>query len=296
MKYWPIAVLISLAVIAVGAIQWVQKGDAKYGIDFHGGTELVVNFDKPTNVGVLRDTLDNAGFKGAVIQRFEETAEEFSIRVRSEEGNTASKKVREALKNVKDNSFTVQKDDYVGPIIGDQIRKDGLTALGLSFVMLLIYITVRFEFSFALGAIVAVVHDVLVATSLFLVSGRELSSAALAALLTILGYSLNDTIVIYDRVRENSIEFGKNTRKDKAGKDFSLASIMNLSLNQTMSRTILTSLTTLFVSLTLLFFGGGAISDLAFTLVVGIVSGTYSTVFIACPVVLLCRTLLHQRK
>ena len=179
----------------------------------------------------------------------------------------------------------IQKEDFVGPVIGEQIRTDGMTALGVALFIILIYISVRFELRFALGAIVALVHDIIITSGIFVFSGREISAAVLAGILTIIGYSLNDTIIVYDRIREN-IEKDIKKFGIKKGAGTSLVQLINLSINQTLSRTILTSLTTFFVVFILWLFGGGAVSDLAFTLVIGVVVGTYSSIFIASPVLL----------
>ena len=205
-------------------------------------------------------------------------------------------KIRDALAAIEGNSFELLKQDYVGPVIGEKIRSDGLKAMGIALVCILVYISFRFEWRFAVGAIIALIHDVTITTGVYVFSGREISAAVLAALLTIIGYSLNDTIIVFDRVRENLMESlkQKKGKKKKNSEDEgmgsldgeSLPGVLNTSINQTLSRTVLTSFTTLFVVLTLWLLGGGAVADLAFALVIGVMVGTYSSVFIACTSVL----------
>ncbi|MCB0359619.1 MAG: protein translocase subunit SecF [Bdellovibrionales bacterium] len=295
-------VVLSFVVIGLSLWEWQAVGLKKYGLDFVGGTEVVVRFDPAVSIGAVRSAVEKAGVENAVVQELEVASgegSEFSIRVKlpphanpatgAEEDDANSKmpdRIVAALRNIPNTSIELRKEDYVGPTIGDEIRQSGLTALALSFLGLLVYLTIRFEMRFAFGAMFAIVHDVMVTAGIFVLSGRELSASVLAALLTIIGYSLNDTIVIFDRIRENvqrTYKKGGADRKITVGKDF--LELINISISETLSRTLLTSLTTLFVVATLLALGGSAMSDLAFTLFVGIITGTYSTLFIACPVV-----------
>ena len=212
---------------------------------------------------------------------FEAGTNEFSIRIKAAKGADTPKKVTEAIAKMENSKFTLSKQDFVGPIIGDEIKQAGLSAIAFALLGILAYISLRFEFRFALGAIAALTHDVIITTGVFVFSGKELSAAVLAAVLTIVGYSLNDTIVVFDRVREN---INKSLKKGK--KKIELIPLINTSIGQTLSRTLLTSLTTLFVVLTLWLTGGAALVDLAFTLVIGVIVGTYSSIFIACPTVI----------
>ena len=282
--------LLSFALITLSIVFWFKSGNNKYGVDFLGGTEVVVQFDSNVSIGDLRKTVKDAGISGAVVQAFEGGNRDFSVRVKGEKSDDIANKIRASLADIKDRTFTLLKQDFVGPIIGEQIRIDGIKALILAILGILAYITIRFELRFAFGAIAALVHDVIITTGLFIFSGKEISAGVLAALLTIIGYSLNDTIIVFDRVRENLIEKRKE-KKDSRSKietasTSSLANLINLSITQTISRTILTSLTTLFVVTTLWLFGGGAVTDLAFALVIGVIVGTYSSIFIACTVIL----------
>ena len=284
---------ISLLIIAVSIYTWFDKGMGKYSIDFVGGTDIVVHFENFIEIDQVRTTLEKGGIEGATVQSFEHGKGDFSIRLKAEKGSEAGKRIRELLSEIEGNSVSLLKEDFVGPIIGEQIREDGIKAMILSMICILLYVSFRFEWRFAIGAVVALIHDVIVMGGLFILSGGEVGAALLAAALTIIGYSINDTIIIYDRVRENLTWAYKGEDKKRQStekkqlSEMSLSQIINLSINQTLSRTILTSLTTMLVVLALWLLGGGAVRDLAFALVIGLIAGTYSTVFIACPVVML---------
>jgi preprotein translocase subunit SecF len=285
--------LISLGLMVASVVIWIQAGSAKYSVDFVGGTDVVVKFENPIKIGEVRSTLVAGGITGSTVQSFEEGTLEFSIRLKSDKGEDTGKKIQEALKGIEGNSFELLQQDFVGPIIGEQIRQDGIKAMVIALICILFYISFRFEWRFALGAIAALVHDVTITSGLFVLSGHEISASVLAALLTIIGYSLNDTIIVFDRIRENvglAYRDEKRSKKKKEGKEdlgaMPFSELINLSINQTLSRTVLTSLTTLFVVTTLWMLGGGAVADLAFALVIGIVVGTYSSIFIASPMIL----------
>lgn len=289
---------VSLSLIAFSIFQWASSGSEKFSVDFVGGTEVVVKFKDQTSTGEVRDSLTKAGIQGAVVQSFgegsfNEGSHDFSIRLKGSGSDLDTGNViKEALLNMSPNTYELLKQDFVGPIIGEKIRSDGLKAMMIALVCILLYVSFRFEWRFAVGGICALVHDVIITSGIYIFTGRELSAAVLAALLTIIGYSLNDTIIVFDRVRENLGESQKKSARKKSENEekslsqLSLVELVNLSINQTLSRTILTSLTTLFVVTTLWLLGGGAVADLAFALVVGVVVGTYSSIFIACPAVL----------
>ena len=274
-------------------------GDAKYGIDFAGGTDIVAAFKDPVRIGDVRAALEKAGFGEATVQAFQGKGKdnlEFSIRVRSEQKSDTGKRIRDALQTIPGNTVNILQEDYVGPIIGEQIRRDGLIAFFLSLLGILVFISFRFESRFAIGAIIALFHDAVIAAGIYVFFGYEVSAGLLAAILTICGFSVHDTIIVFDRIRENmtlaykQVGDKKKAKKQGEGKDLSqmtLAEIMNLSINQTLSRTILTSVTAVLVSLTLWYFATGAVSELCFALTVGIIVGTYSSIYIASPIVLL---------
>jgi len=286
-------IVISILLTAWCAYEWVSTGQNKFGIDFLGGTDVVASFEEEIGSTRIREALLNAGIKDSTVQAFETNsfggkAKEYSIRVKGVEKEGSANVVKNALNSL-NAKYSVMREDFVGPIIGEKIKKDGYKAIIFAIIGLLIYISYRFEFVFAVGAIISLAHDIFMAAGIFLFFGGEIGASVLAALLTILGYSVNDTIIVYDRIRENLNlrKTGKGVKVgDKSIRDFTLSDIINLSVNQTLSRTILTSGTTLFSCLALWFFGGGAIADLAFVLTIGVITGTYSSIFIAAPVIL----------
>jgi SecD/SecF fusion protein len=277
------AAILSLTLIAGTWFFFIQKGQDNFGVDFTGGTAIRFRFDDKQPTEAVRTVLDEAGIKDAAIQYHRELAaagasavpETLEVKVRYEDGAVALDAVKSAFAA---QGYTDISNDTVGPQIGEELKKKGITALALALLGIIIYISVRFEFAFAVGAIVALLHDVLITIGIYCLFGRQLSLPIVAALLTIVGYSVNDTIVVFDRIREDiKLLHGKASYRE----------IANLSINQTLSRTVLTSLTTLLTVVMLLFFGGGAINDFALALFIGIIVGTYSSIFVATPVVLL---------
>lgn len=276
---WP-AIALSASIIVAGALMVMKRGDQIYGVDFAGGDALTLQFAKNQRVDVsdLRKTLDAAGHKDAFLQYQREVQggdEVLSVKVPFDTGEKVEGVLKSAFPQAE---FKELQLDKVGGAVGKELQKTALMGLGVAAICILIYITVRFEFGYAVGAIVALLHDVLICLALFFFTGRQLSLPAIGALLTIAGYSLNDTIVVFDRIRE---EFKLK------GEKFGFTQLINLSVNETLSRTLLTSLTTLIAGMALYIFGGGVINDFAFILVVGVITGTYSSVFIASPVLLL---------
>ena len=271
-----LAGMLSGAVILAGLVSLVLHGGPLYSIDFEGGTEIQVLFTEATNVDDVRKVLSDIGYGDAAIRSFG-NEDEFLIHVKTatksdEQVNT----IREALASIHGGSYEIRRLETVGPKIGKELRGDMISAVLIAMAGIVIYISIRFQFMYAIGALVALTHDILITLGLFSLLNLEISLSVLAAFLFIVGYSLNDTIVVFDRVRENA----KEKRHD------SFLSVLNLSLNQTLNRTVITSLTTLTVVLILLFFGGEVIKPFAFALTVGLVVGTYSSIFVASPVVL----------
>jgi preprotein translocase subunit SecF len=271
-----LAELISGAVILAGLVSIVLHGGPLYSIDFEGGTEIQVLFTESTSVESVREALSEIGYGDAAIRSFG-NEDEFLIHVKTstkseEQVNT----IREALASIHGGGYEIRRLETVGPKIGKELKGDMISAVLIAMAGIVIYISIRFQFMYAIGALVALTHDVLITLGLFSLLNMEISLSVLAAFLFIVGYSLNDTIVVFDRVRENA----KEKRHD------SFMSVINLSLNQTLNRTVITSLTTLTVVLILLFFGGEVIKPFAFALTVGLVVGTYSSIFVAAPVVL----------
>ncbi|MDZ7330885.1 MAG: protein translocase subunit SecF [candidate division KSB1 bacterium] len=269
------AIIGSVILISLGIISLIIKGGPKYGIDFTGGVSLGLKFEQPIRVGEVRSILSGIGFGNSEIKAFA-TGNEILIRLQQQEDmDLISNKIIEELRNkLANNPFEIRSKDTVGPRIGSELRNDAIKAIIISLILILIYISWRFEFRFAVGAVVALFHDVLITLGLFSIFNFEVSLSVVAAFLTLVGYSLNDTIVVFDRIRENL----KVMRKESS------LTIFNKSINQTLSRTILTALTTLFVVTIIFFFGGEVIHGFSFALLVGIIVGTYSSIFIASPV------------
>ncbi len=278
------AIALSAVVIGAGLAYMVSRGGMPLGIDFTGGTVIILKFEQPVGEDAVRSAL--AAMPGEkVVQQFgAASAREILVRlpqtVEREEGGNLDKDVRtatEALRQANLGKFDVIGTDVVGPIIGAQLQRKGLLATLFSILGITVYIAFRFRFSFAAGAIVATFHDILVTLVFLSWFGYDLSLNVVAALLTITGYSVNDTIVIFDRVRENF----RGMRRD------SLEHIVNTSVNQTLGRTVITAGTTLLSVVALYLFGGEVLEAFAFTMIVGIISGTYSTVFIAAAIAII---------
>ena len=267
-----IAYFLSVAIIIAGMISFVAKGSSNFGIDFMGGTLEQIRFEKPIKLDEIRSIVNGAGIESAQLQGFGEDNE---ILIKTD--TDTSKGIKEALeKNLKDNKFEILRMEHVGPTVGRELRKKALLAVALALIGMLIYISLRFEFIFAVGAIVALFHDALITVGILSICGMQISLPVIAAILTIVGYSINDTIVVFDRIREDT-KLWQASKKD-------FKKIVNGAINETLSRTILTSSTTLMVVATLFIFGGAAIRDFAFTLMIGVVIGTYSSVYVASPI------------
>ncbi len=273
------AYLFSGTLILIGIISLILHGGPKYGIDFTGGTSLQVAFEKPITAGDLRESISDIGFGNAEIKKIGyEDQYEFIIRVEQmgENVDLAVLIENELTKDFPDNKYDIRAVTEIGPKIGGELRRAAIMAVLISLLGILIYISWRFEFKFAIGAVIALFHDVMITLGIFSLLNLEISLAVIAAFLTIVGYSLNDTIVVFDRIRENIKVMRRET----------FFNILNVSINQTLSRTIITSLTTLMVVAVLYFIGGEVIHNFSFALLVGIIIGTYSSIFVASPIVL----------
>ena len=285
-----IASCISALLILVGAVSLITNGGPKLSIDFKGGTLVAVNFTEPVDINKIRSSLSSVSIDG---QNFDFSKEEIkhfgdesnvAIRIASIENEPPrfANRVSESLASVYPDLLPSEKSDFilsidkVGPKVGAELSSDAVLAILYALGFILIYISVRFEFKYAIGAIAALTHDVLITLGVFSILGYEISLAVIAAFLTIVGYSLNDTIVIFDRVRENV----------KSLKGSSMESVINQSINDSLSRTIVTSLTTFLVVLTLFLVGGEVIHTFSFAMIVGVVIGTYSSIFVASPIVI----------
>ena len=277
LKQCKYAYFISFVAIAYSIYIFFSLGDSKYGIDFSGGHEIVVRATENQNSDILREALRSGGVDNAIVQAFD-TNNEYSIRLGLERGDskTVREKVEEVFREFVPDPVSIIKTDYVGPTVGAELKRNATLALIFGLIGMLIYIGYRFEFSFALGAVAALFHDTIIGFGVFLLCGYDLSMGAVAAALTIIGYSVNDTIVIFDRVREEVLK----------KKEYDLKEVINESLNFTLDRTVVTHILTMFSALALLFLGGGSIADLSVFLVVGIFAGAYSTMYVASPVAL----------
>jgi preprotein translocase subunit SecF len=320
-----IAFGLSIAMIIISIVSLILHGGPRLGVDFQGGTLIQVKFKTPVKIEAIKAGMQDVGIDKSSVQQFgEQKTHEYLIRtdssVMTTEGFSAD--MKKALDAETGGDAEIRRVEMVGPKVGQDLREKALFAMFYALLFITIYISGRFELKwvlsgimtailigavyiftlfnvsipflivaalivsivlfwflelkYAMGAIVALIHDVTITVGIFSIFGKEFTLAIIAALLTIIGYSLNDTIIVFDRIRENLRKYHKNP----------LEIILNRSINETLSRTILTSLTTLFVVVTLFVLGGGIIHDFAFALLVGIVVGTYSSIFVASPILL----------
>ena len=269
------AYLVSVVFIALGLVSmWIQGG-LRYGIDFSGGTLIQVRFDRPVAVDRIRAALERIKLGESVIQEFGDPREFiFRLSLTEVPAEEVTRRVQEVLaKEPGLGKVEIRRVEFVGPQVGSDLQLQALWAVLYGMAGILIYVAIRFDLKGGVASIAAIVHDVLVCLGAMSVTGREMSLPVLAALLTIIGYSVNDTIVAYDRIRENR---GKGFKKG-----LSFPEQINIAINQTLSRTVLTALTVFFSTIVLFLFGGKVLEDLAFVLTVGVITGTYSTIYIA---------------
>ena len=284
-----ITTIFSVLLILLGTISIILNGGPKLSIDFKGGTLIAVNYTDTVNIEKIREELSsisidgqNFNFSNAEIKYFGDKSN-IAVRIASMENEPEqfTKKFTSKMADIFPNSVPQDMKNFVlsiekvGPKVGAELSSDALMAILSALFFILIYVSVRFEFKYALGAITALTHDVLITLGVFSLLGYEVSLAVIAAFLTIVGYSLNDTIVIFDRVRENV----------KISKNANIISTINKSINESLSRTIITSITTFFVVLILFIFGGEVIHTFSFAMIIGVLIGTYSSIFVASPVV-----------
>ena len=272
-----ITYLISGLLIAASIVSLMVNG-LRLGIDFTGGTLVEVGYEKPVDIAKIRGILRTADFPDAMVQQFG-SSRDILIRIPLKadvNSEDLSNRVMDALNATGNPKGQNLRVEFVGPQVGDELAEDGGLALLYSMFGILIYVAWRFEYKFALGSVAALVHDVIITLGYFSILSLEFDLTVLAAVLAVIGYSLNDTIVVYDRIRENFRRMRKGTSQE----------IMNASLNQTLSRTLMTGLTTLLVLIALAALGGEIIHNFSLALIVGIVVGTYSSIYIASPIVL----------
>jgi preprotein translocase subunit SecF len=273
-----IAYLISIVLVLLGVLALIQisRGAANMGIDFAGGTSIQVKFQQPVDLGAVRQALSKSGIKDSEPQQF---ADGRSVMIRLKRSTAAAgmaQQVQDALRaGFGDNPFILEASTEVGPAIGKELQRKALLAIVISLAGIVLYIAWRFEFRFGVAATVATFHDVLAVLGIVFILNKEITLLIVTALLTVAGYSLTDTVVVYDRIRENL----------RARRKEALGDVMNVSINQVLSRTAMTSLTTLLAAAALYFLGGEVLHDFAFALILGIVVGTYSSWFVASPLI-----------
>ncbi len=275
-KRW-IFFAISIVLVLVGIVSLISKG-ANLGIDFRGGTMLELTFANPVSVAEIREALNSHNLTGSEIQDFTED-NRVIIRVKKGKDITiqTSQRIQKALmEGLKDNNFVIDRDEMVGPSVGNYLMKRARGAIFWSFIGIIIYVAFRFKSGiYGMAGVIALIHDVFIVFGVLSLANKEITLTVIAALLALAGYSINDTIVVYDRIRETTRLRRKDTFYD----------IVNRGINSTLSRTMITSLTTFLVVSSLFFFGGSVIHDFAFTLLFGIIIGTYSSIAIAAPLV-----------
>ena len=276
LKMRKIASFISGFVILIGLISLIINKGPNFGIDFVGGTIIQLQFQKDIDVGTIRNSLSSVNLGNSEIKMFGNTREVLIKAEIQRGGENTAVMVQEVLsRDFPDNPYEIRRVEEVGPKIGRELVKGAIWSVIFASLLMGIYISWRFELKFAIGAVAALIHDVLVTVGVFSLLNVEFSLPVVAAILTLIGYSLNDTIVVFDRVRENL----KLLRREKN------EVIINKSINEVLSRTIITSLTTLFVIVIIFIFGGEVIHNFAFALLIGIITGTYSSIYVASPIV-----------
>ncbi|MDX1518910.1 MAG: protein translocase subunit SecF [Gammaproteobacteria bacterium] len=270
------AIVLSMILIAVSLGSLFGRG-LNFGIDFTGGTIVEIGYEKAVELGQVRNALADSKFHGAVVQYFG-TANDVLIRVPPTEAmNSAdiSSQILDLLR-LSGEQVEMRRVEFVGPQVGDELTEDGGLAMVYALLCILVYVALRFQLRFSAGAVAALVHDVIITIGFFSITGIEFDLSVLAAILAVIGYSLNDTIVIFDRIRENFHRMRKATSVE----------VINASLNQTLSRTVMTGVTTLLVLLALNILGGETIHGFSLALIVGVIIGTYSSLYVASPVTL----------
>ena len=267
-----IAVVFS-AVLILASIGSLATRGLNFGLDFTGGTLIELGYSHAIDLGKVRSTLETTGFPEAVVQHFG-TAQDIMVRIAPRENISnveISSQVMAALRGAEEGDVDMRRVEFVGPQVGDELAEDGGLAMIYALICILVYVGLRFEYRFAIGAVAALVHDVLITLGFFSLLQLEFDLTVLAAILAVIGYSLNDTIVVFDRILENFRKIRKGTSVD----------VVNASLNQTLARTLMTSITTLLVLIALFIFGGELIHSFATALIFGVIIGTYSSIYVA---------------
>ena len=274
-----LAMIFSWILIMIGVFSVVSKGGLNLGLDFAGGSLVQVKMSKVTSAAEVRETLAPLQLKGMTIQQVGDLSDEFLIKAQESSSKTESlsNNVQQALEShYGAGTVDIRRAEMVGPQVGKELRYKGMMAIVYSIIGMLIYITFRFEFRFGVGVVIALVHDVLITLAIFSVFNKEIDLTVVAAFLTIVGYSVNDSVIICDRIRENMARH-VGSRLDW---------IINRSLNDTLSRTVMTSAFTMFSLLSLYFLGGDVLRNFSLAMIIGIIVGTHSSIFVAAPVIL----------
>ena len=273
-KYYKSANILSLILITISIIFLIFKG-LNYGVDFKGGTliELRVN-DKNVSISNVRDSFNSLNLNGVNIKKFGNQTDYIVKFQNTDVKNPAFiNEIKKKLKNSSGYDFTFRRVENVGPKVSSELLKSGIIAIALSLFAMLFYIWIRFEWQFSIGAIIALFHDVIITLGIFSIFSLEINLSIVAAVLTIVGYSMNDTVVIYDRVRDNLKKYS----------NIKIFELTNISINETLSRTIITSVTTLLALVSIYVFGGEILKGFSFAMILGVIFGTYSSIYIACP-------------
>lgn len=277
LKYKTICLVLSLMLLISGVLAYFALGGFKYHIDLAGGAEVNVSFKNPIDIGVLRKAISGEGWKDSVIQSIGKNEKDFIVRIGGVTEKGLEEKFRTAVdKATPNNTMTVNHIDWVGAAVGKDMKRNAVTSILLSLLLILLYVAIRSKYGYAIGAVTAIAHDLLIVLIFLLILREPISLSVIAAILAILGYSLNDTLVIFNRVKENI----KKMRGE------SLEKIVNTSINQSFKRTLLTSFSTLLAVGSFFILGGETLKGFSLTMLIGIIVGTYSSIYIASPVMM----------
>lgn len=271
-KYQASATILS-AILLLSSVASVVVNSLNFGLDFTGGALIEVGYENNADTDLIRAQLEAEGFEKFNVKYFG-TSKDVTIRLGPQNDRNASEignRVLEALRKGADSKISMRRIEFVGPAVGDELAENGGTAMLVALIFIMIYVSIRFEWKFALGSVIALAHDVLITVGIFSALSIEFDLTVLAAILAVIGYSLNDTIVVFDRIRENFLKLRKSDSQK----------VVNISLNQTLSRTLMTSITTLLVLVALFYLGGELIHGFATALIIGVFVGTYSSIYVA---------------
>ena len=271
-KYYNKFNILSISLVFISLLLLIFKG-LNFGIDFKGGTLIELrSTDNKINISSLRDNLNSMNLGDVSVKNFGNETD-YLIKFENDDNKNVIEEIKVNLDKSFGNTFDFRRVENVGPKVSAELLRSGIIAIAVALTLMLIYIWIRFEWQFSLGAILALFHDVLVTLGLFSLLGLEINLSIIAAVLTIVGYSMNDTVVIFDRVRENLRKYS----------DIKIFELTNISINETLSRTLITSITTLLALLSIFFFGGEILKGFSFAMILGVFFGTYSSIYIACP-------------